>query len=502
MKKTNLLISCLLSVLFVSCNDNDSIVSNESGKTQILFSVDEFVPDAPDTRTNCDPTNNYAITWAEGDVIGVFPREGFQEPFVIPADQVGQSSASFDGGYWALKDGKPYNAYYPFNRANFTSSEMKTTIPVSYRGQYQNGTNCCVGAYDYTYSDWATSVGGSSVSFKFHHLGSFLVLTLPIPATTRYTSLMLRTDDEVIPVEGKFDLTATTPFLIPTLKGSALTMTLNNFNGVSGQNATFYMMVPPVDLSNKNITVTLSAGSAYCSYSIESKNIAAAKLYKMTGTPVESTIAGTYEGWKPDPFNGHDYVDLGITADDGKPLYWATCNIGAEAPEDYGLYFAWGETVGYGQDISDGHSFDWVNYKWCEGSYNTLTKYCSTESYGTVDGKKVLDPQDDAARMNWGGSWRMPTSTELQKLLSCTWTRTTKNDVLGYIVEGKNGNSIFLPAAGARVNSSLNLAGEVPFCWSATVNAYEAKRLSVSNNKPGIYNEYRSTALSVRAVVE
>ena len=134
----------------------------------------------------------------------------------------------------------------------------------------------------------------------------------------------------------------------------------------------------------------------------------------------------------------HEWVDLGLPSG----TLWATCNIGASAPEQYGDYFAWGET-----EPKD--YYYWETYKWCEGSENTLTKYCTDSEYGTVDGKTVLDPQDDAAFVNWGPSWRMPTlEQQLELLEKCTWQWTTRDDVNGLLVTGPNGNSIFLPAAG------------------------------------------------------
>lgn len=165
--------------------------------------------------------------------------------------------------------------------------------------------------------------------------------------------------------------------------------------------------------------------------------------------------------------NGHEFVDLGLS------VKWATCNVGATKPEDYGDYFAWGETKGYGQDTSDGRLFDWENYKWCNGSSSTMTKYCLGSSYGTVDKKKVLDKKDDAASVNWGGSWRMPTKAEqdeLRNTSNCTWTWTTMNGVYGYkVVSKKNGNSIFLPAAGSRYDSSLGSAGSGGSYWSSSL---------------------------------
>ena len=138
----------------------------------------------------------------------------------------------------------------------------------------------------------------------------------------------------------------------------------------------------------------------------------------------------------------------------GLSVKWADRNVGASKPEEYGDYFAWGET-------EPKSTYSWSTYKWCNGSETTLTKYNTNSSYGTVDNKTILDLSDDAARANWGGSWRMPTDAELTELREqCTWTWTTQNGVNGYKVTSKsNGNSIFLLAAGFRHNSGLYSAG-------------------------------------------
>ena len=152
----------------------------------------------------------------------------------------------------------------------------------------------------------------------------------------------------------------------------------------------------------------------------------------------------------------HEYVDLGLS------VKWATCNVGASAPEEYGDYFAWGE-------VEPKEEYSWSTYKWCNGSYDTQTKYCTNSSYGTIDNRTVLEASDDAAAVNWGGVWRMPTYEEQDELLNnCTWTWTTQNGVNGYTVTGPNGNRIFLPAAGYRIDGSLDSAGS--YYWSSSLD--------------------------------
>ena len=179
----------------------------------------------------------------------------------------------------------------------------------------------------------------------------------------------------------------------------------------------------------------------------------------ITATTAEGGLTATcnVEVFEPD-YNGHEFVDLGLSVE------WATCNVGASSPEDYGDYFAWGET-----EPKD--YYDWSTYKWCNGSDNTLTKYCTDSYYGTVDNKTVLDLEDDAAHVNWGGDWRMPTLAEQEELINnCTWEWKTQNGVKGRKATSKiNGNSIFLPAAGYRDGSSLYSVGSRGNYWSSSL---------------------------------
>lgn len=156
--------------------------------------------------------------------------------------------------------------------------------------------------------------------------------------------------------------------------------------------------------------------------------------------------------------NGHRYVDLGLPSG----TLWATCNVGANSPEDYGDYFAWGET-------EPKRTYTWSTYKWMEDGYddwNGCSKYTIADDQtigcwynnGTFigDNKNELDFEDDAAYMKWGEGWRMPSVAQIEELhASCTWTYTTENKVFGQKAVGPNGSSIFFPAAGFYNGSSL-----------------------------------------------
>ncbi|MBR3075818.1 MAG: hypothetical protein IKH11_08740, partial [Bacteroidales bacterium] len=133
-------------------------------------------------------------------------------------------------------------------------------------------------------------------------------------------------------------------------------------------------------------------------------------------------------------------------------------------------------------------NYDWSTYKWCNGSSNSQTKYNTNSSYGTVDNKTVLDPEDDAAHVNWGGSWRMPTDAEWTELRTkCTWTWTTQNGVKGRLVTGPNGKSIFLPAAGGRYDTGLGNAGSYGYYWSSSLHPYPNTAYDVSFGSDNVH---------------
>ena len=140
--------------------------------------------------------------------------------------------------------------------------------------------------------------------------------------------------------------------------------------------------------------------------------------------------------------DGHEYVDLGLPSG----LLWATCNVGATKPTETGDYFAWGETDPKAE-------YELENYKWMNPETEEVLKYCVDEKFGSVDGKSELDSEDDAAIANWGGEWRMPTDDEMKEMVDgCYWEWTDNFEGSGMAgrvgISKKNGNAIFLPAAG------------------------------------------------------
>ena len=198
----------------------------------------------------------------------------------------------------------------------------------------------------------------------------------------------------------------------------------------------------------------------------------------------------------------------GTAVDMGLSVKWATCNIGASKPEEYGDYYAWGET-------ETKSNYSWQKYKWANGASNKLTKYCPAnktdywDGTGSPDGKTVLDPEDDVAHVKLGGKWRMPTDAEWKALCSsdnCTWTWTAQNGVKGYLVTSKkNGNSIFFPAAGYRNVVYLRYTGSYGYYWSSSLGTGDpVSAWLVDYDSDDVYrvNFDRCYGLSVRPVLE
>jgi len=198
--------------------------------------------------------------------------------------------------------------------------------------------------------------------------------------------------------------------------------------------------------------------------------------------------------------SGHDYVDLGLPSG----TLWATCNVGASKPSDYGDYYAWGET-------STKRSYKSNNVKYYLGRNSSndamFSKYCIDSKYGTVDNRTRLELSDDAARSNWGGSWRMPTVEEWEELKNnCDWRWTEEDGHCGYKVTGRNGAGIFLPAAGQRVGGGrigVGLDGEF---WSSSLHtdksygAFGCYFFYSDDVNPSKGN-FRGIGLSVRPVI-
>lgn len=208
----------------------------------------------------------------------------------------------------------------------------------------------------------------------------------------------------------------------------------------------------------------------------------------------------------------HEYVDLGLS------VKWATCNVGADYPQDFGDLYAWGE-------IESTQERSIENYKFCKGDNHSFTKYCTNKKYGYgrfTDKKTTLDPEDDVAHVKWGSDWRMPTNKEFQELRdNCTWEWDSIDGVRGIRftsnVSGYTDRSIFLPAAGGDgilINGADSKSGNTHYFgnyWSSTldkdspdlakgVHFYKAEGRLYSPFSLVVSRTYRDARRSVRPV--
>ena len=193
--------------------------------------------------------------------------------------------------------------------------------------------------------------------------------------------------------------------------------------------------------------------------------------------------------------NGFDYVDLNLPSG----TKWATMNVGASKPSDYGLYFQWGDTSGYtaGQ-VGKDKQFNWDDYKFSiNGSSSNFTNYNTAG--------ESLELADDAANANMGGTWHMPTPTQIQELINettITWTQQDK--VYGTLFTSKNGKSIFIPAAGDAWRGSLSSSGGYGGVWSSVLSADNVRYgqyLYFYSDDAILGNDDRSSGFSVRGVI-
>lgn len=235
--------------------------------------------------------------------------------------------------------------------------------------------------------------------------------------------------------------------------------------------------------TNANPTINnsyIAAGSGMGAFAVMMSGLEANTIYHVRAYAI--TDAGTAYGLDKRYITigcvgNHEFVDLGLPSG----TLWATCNIGANSPEEYGDYFAWGE-------IRPKDTYDWSTYQYCDGGdynapyYNMITKYCNDPIYGYngyTDTLTTLLPEDDAAMVNWGNDWRMPTSEECGELLRFTaFILTYQNGVYGGLFTASNGNTLFLPAAGGNNENGLYNEGGLDY-WSSSLVTHESCRAGV-----------------------
>lgn len=292
MKKNLCLLVSVLLLSFISCTNEVQELESQHLK-QIVMTTLDFEPESG-SRTLFDIADGAVqCTWGSNDTVGVFPDKGAQAYFPMSTG-AGTKNATFDGEGWALKDGRTYGAYYPCIGKFYLD---RHAVPVNYVGQTQtgNGSMAHLGTYDYMVAT-PTSPEFGSAKFMFKHLSALVQLKITVPQPATLTSVKLVTDTKAFAVEGKVDIMADSPSIIPESSASELELNLQEVSTTDeNQVVTLYLMLPPVDLSEQSLKVVVASNKGRQDIDLQSKNFEAGKAYGFSGE-VESSDAGYKDG--------------------------------------------------------------------------------------------------------------------------------------------------------------------------------------------------------------
>ena len=435
-------------MMLVSCN------KDKDNKDQAVFHA--TIESRTQGRTYLDPVDGQGqIKWKAGDQIRIYNGNGESAVFTL------KEGANTTNGTFTYANEfdmvPPFTAVYPhtatMNDADMVVFEVPAVQNLTETGTFANGANpmLAYGTDDNLY--FKNLCGGLGVRlYGDAHVSSITVMGI-----------------EGEKLNGQFEVDGEDTELeaYPCGEGGNNLVTLTCDVTLTDEVSDFYAVLP-VGVLYHGVIVEIYDGETLVGQ-IPFPESHAAQVVRNTiksFQPVEVTVGGGDE---------HAYVDLGLPSG----LLWATCNVGANAPEEYGDYFSWGETT-----PKDVYSID--NYQYAN--------FWSMNKYTASDGLTVLLPEDDAATANWGGDWRMPTGEEWEELLNNTiQTWTTQNGVDGNLFTSSNGNSLFLPYAGyyfdeeALGMSGLYNAGLEGSYWSSSLwmdpdNPYTSGRRAVIGN--------------------
>ena len=471
--------------------------------------------DDSDTKVFAD--ENLKVLWDNDDRISLFNKYTYNKQYRFTGNTGDNSGEFVDVNPEAVVTGNALDyvySVYPYKTGTTISNagiiSLRLPAEQTYReNTFGLGANTMVSAT-------------TNTELLFKNLCGYLVLKL-YGNNVSVSSINFRGNNNET-LAGKVNVTATedsVPVLVFSGIGNPTSITLTCPTpvtlGSTAENATiFWFAVPPTTFSNGfTITVSDSNNNTF------EKSISAEVVI-----PRNTTLR--MKALKVDiDYSSPEAVDLGLS------VKWASFNVGAHRPEGYGHYYAWGETKGYGEeDITNSTNYAYNNYesyvkssyyydtyKWNVGQSVALTKYNDVPDYGYkgfADYKTVLEPQDDAASVNWGINWRTPTKAEWEELTNssnCIWALETVNGIDGYRITSKipghTNASIFLPFAGNFAQYRRALVGSGSYMTS---NIYELPdkesdacqqytfRIRGSSEEHHVMTTFRECGYSVRPV--
>ena len=263
MRKVLFITAALLLMIVAACTQEAIVIQNEDSEIQSITVIGpapiQFEPitgDVPTKGTSVQDGNALLFNWAVGDTLGIFPNQGNQVEFPITAAQ-GSTSATFDGGGWALRNNASYAAYYPFSVWNYHRDNE--TILLDYSGQVQdgNGSFAHLSAYDYLASNKTTPLN-SSVTFQMDRQGSILYIDIVVPEPETITALEVSCDEAIFTEKASLDISGNTPVVTPLEMTKTLRLEfVNTATTTDNETVRAYMAVQPLDFSTKTVTATL-----------------------------------------------------------------------------------------------------------------------------------------------------------------------------------------------------------------------------------------------------
>jgi uncharacterized protein (TIGR02145 family) len=442
-------------LMFASCGNDIELTEAQApakGEYKVTFTASQ---EGSATRTAVDGAN---VVWQTGDAITVFDGAGVACPFEL-AKGAGTTLGEFQGTI-TVTEPKSYCAVYPAMESATIDSDYGISglsLPVE-QVATPNGFDP-LAAIMTARNDNADKITSTSEDLSlgtFKHVCAFVKVT-----TTEDYDKITFTAKGGEGIAGGFTVTldengistvtpaadaSTTVSLVPVIEGTKIaagTYLIAILPGVLEKG--FTMSCSSIDKETSTVT-TMVRSFNQSTVAFSRRNVV------NMGTVEEGATAAVWTKVT------QQYVDLGLS------VKWATCNVGATIPEGNGDYYAWGET-----SMKDDYS--WGTYKWCDANNNN-----SMTKYNDFDGKSILDACDDAAHINWGGAWRMPTNAEMEELYNtenCKWEWTSQNNVNGYKVtslkDGYTDKFIFLPAAGFRSDTGYNPDDSYGLYWSASL---------------------------------
>ena len=270
---------------------------------------------------------------------------------------------------------------------------------------------------------------------------------------------------------------------------SSVSINPNEITVLEGKSASLSAVIEPENATDKSVIWSSDNESVAKVDASGHITAGSAGVAVITVTTADGGKTGTCTVTVTEQEGEYEWVDLGLPSG----LKWATCNVGARSPEDYGDYFAWGE-------VETKDNYDWTTYRWSNATGKVLTKYNNRSSYGEEDNKMVLEATDDAALASWNGIWRMPTSADFAELSgTCTTAWETINGVYGMrLTSRNNGKSIFFPAAGRMNGLGRFDDGERGYYWSSSL--YSGEPIHASGFfflSTSVYNYHYSRCLGL-----